>query len=63
MNQYTLWQYRSGHWHRLGIVAATSAERALEMQGGNYNPLPQCITSGSGSNPSISGNILAGYNP
>ena len=59
MNQYTLWQYRSGHWYRLGIVAATSAERALEMQGGNYNPLPQCITDGANPNNNSSC-ILAG---
>lgn len=59
MNQYTLWQYRSGHWHGLGIVAATSAERALEMQGGNHNPLPQCITDGANPNNNSSC-ILAG---
>lgn len=60
MNQYTLWQYRSGHWHRMGVVVAESAERALEMQGGNNNPFPQCITNGENPNGNRSC-ILAGF--
>lgn len=60
MNQYVLWQYRSGHWHRLGVVVAESAERALEMQGGSHNPLPQRITDGANPNGNQSC-ILAGF--
>ena len=44
----------------MGVVVAESAERALEMQGGSHNPLPQCITDGANPNGN-QGCILAGF--
>mgnify|MGYP003475033454 FL=1 len=62
---YALWRYEGGNWVYDMSILADNPSAALESAGGNYSPsaIPQCITSGNGSNPSISGNILAGYTP